>query len=224
MIPAAEALRYDYPDLHKDSVVVDAGAYQGNWSKVIHEKYGCIVLAFEPVKAFFDTACETCKAYRRINLFHCALGGHFRYVRLSASAGAVVVGQAVFWDTVANAADNLFQVTTAESGTTDASMNLAGIVLNNGWSVGTYSIIQDVGPTYCKFRATLTGTGAIGSRVFAAAAGGADLGFADVIDSSNPTLFSDVSKMMGRYYGIAIDAPTNGGLKRVYVNMHNVRG
>ena len=79
MLPATEALRYDYPGLHKDSIVVDAGAYQGNWSKVIHEKYGCIVLAFEPVKAFFDAACETCKAYRRINLFHCALGGHFRY-------------------------------------------------------------------------------------------------------------------------------------------------
>ena len=96
MIPAAEALRYDYPDLHKDSVVVDAGAYQGNWSKVIHEKYGCIVLAFEPVKAFFDTACETCKAYRRINLFHCALGGHFRYAEFGVqddSSGAFAASE-----------------------------------------------------------------------------------------------------------------------------------
>lgn len=151
-------------------------------------------------------------------------GGHFRYVRLAAAAAAVVVGQIVFWDTVANAANNLFQVTTAESGTTDVAMNSAGIVLNSGWSAGNYSIIQDEGVIFTKFRATLTAAGAIGSRVFCAAAGGADLGKADVIDSANPALFSDVSKLLGRYLGIAQDAPTNGGLKRVYVNMHNLRG
>lgn len=152
------------------------------------------------------------------------LGGHFRYVRLAAAAAAVVVGQIVFWDTVANAANNLFQVTTAESGTTDAAMNSAGIVLNSGWTPGNYSIIQDMGVTFVKFRAALTAAGAIGSRVFAAAAGGADLGKADVVDSANPALFSDVSKLMGRYLGIAQDAPTNGGLKRVYVAIHNMRG
>jgi hypothetical protein len=151
-------------------------------------------------------------------------GGHFRYVRLSSAAAAVVVGQIVFWDTVANAADNLFQVTTAESGTADAAMNWAGIVLNSGWSAGYYSIIQDVGPTYVKFRAALTAAGAIGSRAFCAAVGGADLGKADVIDSGSSTAFSDVSKMFGRYLGISIDAPTNGGLDRVYINVHNVRG
>jgi hypothetical protein len=151
-------------------------------------------------------------------------GGHFRYVRLSASAGTPVVGQTVYWDVVANAVDNLFQVTTSEAGTTDTAMNGAGIILSTGVTPGNYTVIQDVGPTFCKFRGTLTAAGAIGSRCFEAAAGGADTGFLDVIDSSNPTLFSDVSKMLGRYVGIAIDAPTNGGLKRVYVNFHNVRG
>ena len=74
-----------------------------------------------------------------------------------------------------------------------------------------------------KFRGTLTAAGAVGSRCFAAAAGGADLGFADVIDSANPTLFSDVSKMLGRYLGIAEEAPTNRGLKRVYLKLNNPR-
>lgn len=153
-------------------------------------------------------------------------GGHFRYVRLAAAATAPnTVGQLVFWDTVANAADNLYQVTTAENGTTDLAMNCAGIVLNSGWTPGNYSFIQDFGPTFVKFRGTLTAAGAIGSRVFCAAVGaGVDLGEADVIDSANPALFSDVSKMMGRYIGVAIDAPTNNGLKRVYVNFHNLRG
>ena len=151
-------------------------------------------------------------------------GGHFRYVRLASAALAVVVGQIVFWDTLANAADNLFQVTTSESGSTDAAMLAAGIVLNSGWTPGNYSVIQDFGPIPVKFRATLTAAGAAGSRVFAAAAGGADLGFADVIDSGNPTLFSDVSKMMGRFLGVAQETPTNGGVKRVYVSIHNARG
>jgi hypothetical protein len=151
-------------------------------------------------------------------------GGHFRYVRLRVGAAAVVVGQIVFWDTIANAADNLFQVTELESGSADTAMRAAGIVLNSGWTAGNYSVIQDLGPTKVKFRATLTAAGAAGSRVFAAAAGGADLGFADVIDSANPALFSDVSKMMGRYLGVADETPTNGGLKTVMVAMHNVRG
>lgn len=152
------------------------------------------------------------------------LGGHFRYVKLSAAAATPVIGQILFWDTYANAVDSAFQVTTAESGSVDAAMNSAGIVLSAGVTPGNFTFIQDVGPVFTKFRATLTSAGAFGSRVFCSASGGADLGFADVIDSGNPTLFSDVSKMMGRYLGIAWDAPTNGGLKRVNVNFHNQRG
>jgi len=152
-------------------------------------------------------------------------GGHFRYVRLAAAATAVVRGQIVFWSTIATAANNLYQVTTLESGSVDGAMFHAGIVLNAGWTPGNYGVIQDVGICYTQFRGTLTATGAIGSRVYAAAVGaGVDNGFADVIDSANPTLFSDVSKMQGRFLGIAADAPTSGGLKRVYINFNNLRG
>lgn len=150
-------------------------------------------------------------------------GGHFRYVRLAAAATAVVVGQLVFWDI--SVADNLFQVTTSEAGSTDGAMFRAGVVLNSGWTAGNYGVIQDVGPTFVKFRAALTSAGAAGSRVYAAAAGaGADNGFADVLSSANPALFSDVSLMQGRYIGNAVQAPTNGGLKLVNVNFNNVRG
>ena len=153
-------------------------------------------------------------------------GGHFRYVKLAANAGTVVRGQIVFWSAVAatGGANNLYQVTTAESGSTDSAMLHAGIVLNPSWTAGNYSVIQDIGVAYVKFRATLTAAGAIGSQVYCAAAGGADLGFADVIASGNPTLFSDVTKMFGRYLGTAEDAPTSGGLTRVYINLNNLRG
>jgi hypothetical protein len=152
------------------------------------------------------------------------LAGHFRYVRLATGATAVVVGQIVFWDTLANAVENLYQVTTVESGSTDAAMKRAGIVLNSGWTAGNYSVVQDVGICFVKFRGTLTAAGAAGSRVYCAAAGGADLGFADVVDSGAAAAISDVSKMAGRFIGIAEDTPTNAGLKRVDLQFANVRG
>lgn len=147
-------------------------------------------------------------------------GGGFQYVRLSASATAVVVGQIVFWDYTV--ADNLYQVTTSEAGSTDGAVFRAGIVLNSGWTAGNYSWIQYQGHTFIKFRGALTTAGTVGSRVLAAAVGaGVDNGFADVIDSANPTQFGDVSKMMGRYIGTAIQQPTNGGLKLVNQNWFN---
>ena len=150
-------------------------------------------------------------------------GGHFRYVRLAAAATAVVVGQLVFWDVTV--ADNLFQVTTSEAGSTDNAMFRAGVVLNSGWTPGNYGVIQDVGPTFVQYRGVLTSAGAVGSRVYCAAVGaGVDNGFADVLSSAAPTLFSDVSLMQGRYIGTAITAPVGGALRLVNQNASNVRG
>lgn len=152
-------------------------------------------------------------------------GGWFRYVRLAAAAAVPVIGQILFWDTIANAVDNLFQVTTLETGSTDGAVLVAGITLSKNLTPGNYTVVQTEGPTFVKFRAALTSAGAAGSRVYAAAAGaGADNGFADVIDSGGAPTFADVSRMFGRWIGVAQEAPTNGGLKRVYVNMRNPRG
>lgn len=43
-----EELRHDYP-LTEDSEVFDIGAYKGEWAQIIHDKYKCRVLCFEPV-------------------------------------------------------------------------------------------------------------------------------------------------------------------------------
>jgi hypothetical protein len=153
-------------------------------------------------------------------------GGHFRYVLLSAASSAVVRGQCVFWDviTAPNTAGNM-TVTTLETGSTDGGMQMAGIVLNSGWAAGKYSVIQDIGITYVKFRAVLTAAGALGSRVFEAAAGaGADNGLFDVVDSGAAPTFADISKMTGRFLGIAQEAPAGGGLKRVDIFIRNIRG
>ena len=151
-------------------------------------------------------------------------GGRFRYVRLAAGATAVVRGQIVFWDI--SVADNLFQVTTSEAGSVPGAQLRAGVVLNPSWSAGYYSFIQDVGPTYVKFRAALTAVPAgVGVSVYAAAAGaGADNGLADVVNSADPATFSDVGLLQNRCLGSAIELPTNGGVKLVNLNLMNVRG
>lgn len=151
-------------------------------------------------------------------------GGHFRYVLLASGATAVAVGQLVFWDTTAS--DAAMQVTTLESQTADGAVARAGIVLNNGWTPGNYSVIQDVGPVYVKFRAVLTDVGAIGCPCYAAGAGaGADNGLADVILSPGGATQFDVSLLQRRYLGMAFPAaPTNGSTTIVNVAFNNVRG
>jgi hypothetical protein len=151
-------------------------------------------------------------------------GGHFRYVKLAAAATAVVRGQLVFWDL--SVADGLYQVTTSEAGSVPGAQLRAGVVLNEDWTAGRYSVIQDVGPTYVKYRAALTAAPAgAGAAVYAAAAGaGADNGLADVVNSADPTTFSDVGLLQARFLGNAIDLPTNGGTGRVYLNFLNIRG
>lgn len=55
-----EALRYDYP-LTKSSRVIDAGFYEGAFSRQIAEKYGCWIDAYEPIE-------EWCKRGRALKL------------------------------------------------------------------------------------------------------------------------------------------------------------
>lgn len=54
MIPFTDAARYEY-DLAPSSVVIDCGGYEGNFAKIIAEKYGCTVHVLEPVKRFRDS-------------------------------------------------------------------------------------------------------------------------------------------------------------------------
>ncbi len=154
-------------------------------------------------------------------------GGGFRYVQLSSGSTAnPVPGQIVFWDPIASSADNAFVVTTLESGTVPGAQSPAGIVLCSTWGVSNYSFIQCWGPTFVKFRATLTHTPTgVGEAVYAAAAGaGADNGFADTLSTADPADFSDVTLLQNRYLGTSEQLPTNGGLKLVNLRRLNERG
>jgi FkbM family methyltransferase len=48
-----EHIRYEY-DLKPNSVVIDLGAYKGEWANEIHARYGCHVIAVEPTEYIRD--------------------------------------------------------------------------------------------------------------------------------------------------------------------------
>jgi FkbM family methyltransferase len=43
----AERLRFEY-DLSPSGLVIDIGAYRGEWAEQIHERYGCKIILIEP--------------------------------------------------------------------------------------------------------------------------------------------------------------------------------
>ena len=73
--------RFDFP-LTNDSLVVDVGAYKGQWSKAISDKYHCNILAFEPCSRFFDEASTLLRGHQNVILFKCGLGASFRQVEI----------------------------------------------------------------------------------------------------------------------------------------------
>lgn len=52
MKPFSESLRYSY-NLTPHSVVIDVGAHEANWSLGMWRRYGCRVIALEPVREFY---------------------------------------------------------------------------------------------------------------------------------------------------------------------------
>lgn len=43
-----ESRRYNYPDIKPEDLVVDIGAYRGEFAEAIQQKYNCNVICFEP--------------------------------------------------------------------------------------------------------------------------------------------------------------------------------
>lgn len=69
-------LRHDYP-LSQDSVIFDLGAYLGQWSQKIWDRYQCYIYAFEPVKQFYEQARESLK-HDKVTVFNYAIGNSDR--------------------------------------------------------------------------------------------------------------------------------------------------
>lgn len=69
-------LRLKY-NLSSDSLVIDGGAYKGEWAKKIHNRYGCKVYCFEPIESYFRHIVDS-KDTEDIEVFKCAIGGNTR--------------------------------------------------------------------------------------------------------------------------------------------------
>lgn len=66
-------MRYEY-NLTPDSVVIDAGGYEGNFAKMIADKYGCKVFVFEPVSRFAEIIEKKLSHYQNIDVFRFGIG------------------------------------------------------------------------------------------------------------------------------------------------------
>ena len=53
---------------------MDVGAYNGVWTREMARKYGCTVLAFEPVQQLFLDAGITCMESERVIVINAGLG------------------------------------------------------------------------------------------------------------------------------------------------------
>lgn len=71
---AREEDRYAY-SLTPQSLVVDAGGYEGNFAKLIHEKTGCRVDVYEPVAVFFETLCRNVAGFGKIRPYNFGVSG-----------------------------------------------------------------------------------------------------------------------------------------------------
>src|SRR6266478_4690276 len=57
MKPFTEELRYEYP-FHEESLVIDAGAHTGAFSREIGRRYNPTIIAYEPIRRFWEQAIQ----------------------------------------------------------------------------------------------------------------------------------------------------------------------
>jgi FkbM family methyltransferase len=82
MKPFTESDRYEYP-LTADSLAVDCGVYQGTFSHILHEKYRCRILGFEPISEFYTRSVDRLRPFPNITVFNLGVGATTRLERMS---------------------------------------------------------------------------------------------------------------------------------------------
>lgn len=69
-----KTLRLDYPDLNNNSIVLDMGGYEGQWTSDIYSKYNSSILIFEPYKPYAEAIESRFKKNEKIKIFPFGLG------------------------------------------------------------------------------------------------------------------------------------------------------
>lgn len=73
-----EHLRYEY-DLQPDDVVIDLGAYRGEWANEIRARYGCMPIAVEPTDSIDGYGGEIVKQAAWLHDGELPFGGAYYY-------------------------------------------------------------------------------------------------------------------------------------------------
>jgi len=92
-----DTLRLNFGNLGRESVVVDLGGYEGDWSQKIHKRYGSTIHIFEPLSAFADKIAERFALVENVKVHRCGLGRRDEQVRFALAAdgsGAFTLGGA----------------------------------------------------------------------------------------------------------------------------------
>ena len=78
-----QTLRYDYP-LDHTAIIFDLGGYEGQWSKIIWNRFEPTVYIFEPVNSFYQTIEDDpkCAMFKK---FKCGLGKRTEDIEINIS-------------------------------------------------------------------------------------------------------------------------------------------
>ena len=67
-----ETLRFNY-QIKPQDVVFDCGAYRGEWSRKIYDRFRCRIIAFEPIKAYYDLVAQALAGTSAV-IYHAGIG------------------------------------------------------------------------------------------------------------------------------------------------------
>lgn len=81
MKPFTESDRYEYP-LTADSVALDCGVHQGTFAHMLHAKYGCRIIGFEPIAEFYRQSVERLQPFPKIAIRNVGVGATTRRERM----------------------------------------------------------------------------------------------------------------------------------------------
>lgn len=76
-------LLYQLPELGRGMLVLDVGAYHGEWSLKVNEKFGSKIHAYEPHPGAFEVLCKKLGDSNEITPFKKGLGSSSGFVELS---------------------------------------------------------------------------------------------------------------------------------------------
>lgn len=72
---------FDYP-LGPASIVFDVGAFQGKWTNEVSKRFGCKVIAYEPIPEYYEECKRVFAGNRRITVINCGAWNKSGFVTL----------------------------------------------------------------------------------------------------------------------------------------------